>query len=546
MPKGAMRSVDASRFAMVPRSDIPRSAFDVAHTHKTTLSAGYLVPLYIDEVLPGDSLRLKMHAFARGSTPLVPIMDNIILESFFFFVPMRLVWSNWERFMGEMASPTDTTEFIIPQVVFPEAVFLQPSTLPDYMGIVTMVAASSVSVSALPFRAYNLIWNEFFRDQDIQAPIPVPVDDGPDPEGNYIIRRRNKRPDYFTTARPWPFKPLPNATVLNSFDQLVYQGNFQRPASGAPVVGLAIAAGSTATGGALVGGKESGARIVDYASTFVNSASNYRIRNLPLAGVDYPDLRVMVNDIRISSTVQAYLEKAARGGSRYTELMRTMFGVISPDARLQRPEYLGGGRSFVNIAPVTQTSPTGIAGTTTAMGEQAGTAVVSVYNHGFSQSFTEHGYIIGLVNLRADLTYQQGTQRLFHRRTMFDFYSPPFAHLGEQAIQRKELYQNGTAADDNTIFGYQERWSEYKYKPSRTSGFFRSSVATPLDVWHLAQEFGAAPVLNGNFIEENPPVERVMLVADNWGQAFLMDSLFEARWTRAMPMYSIPGLGTRL
>lgn len=541
---GQMRSVDAHRFAMTPRSDIQRSAFDVVHMHKTTFQAGYLIPMYVDEVLPGDTLRLKMHMLARGSTPLVPIMDNLILESFFFFVPTRLVWDNFQRFMGEMASPTDSTAFLMPQVTMTK-LEISVASLLDYMGLTVNGAdTDDIEVTSLPLRCYNLIWNEFFRDQDIQTKAPQNTDDGPDDVGDYVLLRRNKRADYFTTARPWPFKPLPGAQLFGSFDPLAYSGNFQRPAAGAPVTGLGMAVGQTpAAAGTVI---ESGARTVDFEHYYSTATLPFYMRAVGGSAGAPPDARVLIQDLRIANTVQQYLEKAARGGSRYTEIVRSLFGVISPDARLQRPEYLGGGRSFVSINPVTQTTPSGIEGTTTVLGEQAATAVLQAYSHGFSQSFTEHGYIIGLVNVRADLTYQQGIERLWNRRTMYDHYSPPFAHLGEQAIQRKEIYATGTAADDNTVFGYQERWAEYKYKASRTSGYFRSSVATPLDMWHMGQFFEAPPVLNGNFIQEDPPIARSMQVTDNWGMDFLADSMFEARWVRAMPMYSIPGLGGRL
>lgn len=548
MPSGAMRSVDARHFSMVPRNDVQRSAFDVMHTHKTTFNATYLIPVYVDEVLPGDSYRLKMHAFARLSTPIVPVLDNLVLESFFFFVPNRLVWANWERFMGEQLTVSDTTAFLTPYVQ-PTNVQAGVATIYDYFGI-TIQAAGSVAVQSMPFRAYNLIWNEFFRDQDLQNPVVVSTGDGPDAATDFQLLARNKRHDYFTTARPWPAKPT-TAQATSSLNSLgVFSPGQDMVITqfgggvGAPVTGISVASGQVSTAGPFLG-LESGVRGASYGN--VHLFSNMRALAIG-TGASAPDIKVLVNDLRTSVMLQSWMEKNARGGTRYAEIVRSHFGVVSPDARLQRPEFLGGGRSFISVNPVNQTSATGLTGGTTELGEQAGTGVVSVYGHGFSQSFTEHGFIIGMVNVRGDLTYQQGIERMWFRRTQFDFYWPSLAHLGEQAILRKELFCNAVTADDNSVFGYQERWAEYKYKPSRTSSYFRSSVATPLDMWHFAQEFPttAFASLNAAFMVDEPAVGRVLQVTGNFGQQFLMDSLFEVRKVRPMPMYSIPGVGARL
>lgn len=537
------RSVDASRFAMVPRSDIPRSAFDVPTSHRTTFSAGVLVPLYLDEILPGDSVRLKMTAFARLATPIVPVMDNIILESFFFFVPNRLVWTNWERFMGEQVNPTDTTAFVIPQI----GIDGNPvGSLQDYFGItVNGTAETTLNVNALPFRGYQLIWNEFFRHQDLQVPAVVDVDDGPDSITDYECRIRGKRHDYFTSAMPWPQKPT-NSTAVSGMEPFYPGGNMsfqvQTYGIGAPVSGLGPASPPGA-GVAGVAQAWSGGRTVTPLFQGVDPLL-YRTGS---AGV--PDIRVLVNDIRTAVMIQGMLERNARGGTRYAELVRSHFGVTSPDARLQRPEYLGGGRAHVTVNPVAQTSASGATGTTTVLGELAGVGTAVASDHGFSQSFTEHGYIFGLVSVRADLSYQNGTNRMWFRRTQYDFYWLGLAHLGEQAILSKELYSVGDfdTAGDNSVFGYQERWSEYKYKPSRVSGAFRSTHTTPLDMWHLAQDFfPVRPVLNEAFVFENPPMDRVLQVATTFGEAFLIDSYFDVRMVRCMPMFSIPGLGPRL
>lgn len=552
---GKHKSVSTSRFAMVPRNDVPRSAFDVQHTHKTTFNAGYLVPIYVDEVLPGDSMRVRMTAFARLATPIVPIMDNLIMETFWFFVPNRLVWTNWARFMGERATITDSTMFLTPQQSVTADVV---GSLADYFGIYQNSNGGQLDVLAFPFRAYNLIWNEFFRDQDLQNPVVVDVDDGPDAMADYVLLRRGKRHDYFTSARPWPQKPHEQDTIFGVAEfpaDYVTGGNFTMQNGtnvGAPVSGFGVAPGAAPIAGPqniLNPGNRTFAADQFYIST---GGANALLMDSSVSGV--PQIRVLVNDMRTAMMIQRMLEMNSRGGTRYTEFVRTHFGVTSPDARLQRPEYLGGGRSMITVNPVAQTSGTQdplLTGQTTVLGELAGIGTAVASGHGFSQSFTEHGTIIGLVNVRADLTYQQGVHRMWFRQTRWDFYVPALAHLGEQAIFRKEIFALGVggvipAPTDDVVFGYQERWSEYKYKPSRISGAFRSPTATPLDVWHLAQFFSTAPVLNGTFIEENPPVARVLQVNTTDSFHFLFDSLFDCRLVRCMPMYSIPGLGSRL
>lgn len=563
MPQtGKHKSVDASRFAMVPRVDVPRSAFDVAHTHKTTFNATTLVPVYVDEVLPGDSIRLRMTAFCRLATPLVPIMDNLIMESFFFFVPNRLLWSNWERFMGEQTSPTDTTVFLLPQIVL-QSSQIQSATLPhsvaDWFGItVNNVPAVQVTVNALPFRAYCLIWNDWFRDEDLEVPFTVVTGDGPDTVASYgtgggdtIVggAHRGRRHDYFTSARPWPQKPM-NTQDLLTLDGALRPGSrmtqdmaLQPYGAGAPVTGLGMISTTTPSSPA-IDVYETGGRIV--STPYYYGPTDLRIKAKG-AGTAYPDVRVLINDIRTANVVQIMMERNSRGGTRYAELVRTHFGVVSPDSRLQRPEYLGGGRVNITVNPVAQTSASGATGTTTVLGELAGIGTGVATGHGFNQSFTEHGVIIGLVSVRGDMTYQNGISRMWWRRTQFDFFWPALAHLGEQAIQSREIFCDASAGDTD-VFGYQERWSEYKYKPSRISGVFRSSYATPLDVWHLAENFATRPVL-GEVYAQDPSaltVERVLQTNTTESAQFLFDSVFDVRMVRCMPMFSIPGMGPRL
>lgn len=542
------RSVDAARFSMVPRNDVPRSAFDVQFGHKTTFNAGYLWPVYVDEVLPGDSFRVKLTAFARLSTPVVPVMDNLILETHFFYVPNRLLWDNWERFMGEQANPTDSTSFLIPQVSVPDGLLI-PGTIYDTAGLTLNNNVGPLLVNALPFRAMHFIWNEWYRDQDLQVPYAFSRGDGPDAAGALASALpRGKRHDYFTSARPWPQKPI-NADTTGTLDgayPYTPGGPFaflqSTYGAGAPVSGLGVASGAAATLGA-VGLAQSGSRVSTEDPHFASSEDTFYMASNN-AGLS-PDVRVMVSDLRQAIMIQGMLERNARGGTRYTELVRSHFGVISPDARLQRPEFLGGGRSQVTVNPVAQTSASGEVGTTTVLGELAGIGASVMTNHGFSQSFTEHGVIIGFLSVRSDLTYQQGNNRMWYRRTQFDFYWPALAHLGEQAILKREIFANGTNSDVE-VFGYQERWSEYKYKPSMTSGFFRSTNPTPLDMWHYGELFGTVPVLNAAFIHDDPPVDRVLQVDTNFGEQFLCDMFFDVRMVRAMPMFSIPGVGPRL
>lgn len=523
-----MKSVMKHAFSMIPKTNIQRSSFDRSFGYKTTFNEGLLIPFFCDEVLPGDTFKLKTSVLARLSTPIVPVMDNMFLDMQFFFVPNRLLWDHWTNFNGEQRDPTDSTDYLVPTVTSPVGGFATQSIF-DYLGLPTGVA--NLSVNSLPLRAYNLIWNEWYRDENLQNSVTVEHGDS-DNVNNYTLLKRGKRHDYFTSCLPWPQKgsavTIPLAGEISAKDvsslspTLPFNNTLSFPYSYINGVNVS-GAGNYLTRSSSAGSLPLSQQSIDNLASYLQLSSTTQDS-------------VNVNDLRSAFQIQRLLERDARGGTRYTEILRSHFGVISPDARLQRPEYLGGCSTPVNINPVQQTSATT---SVTPQGNLAAFGYISNTHNDFNHSFVEHGYIIGLMSVRADLTYQQGINRMWSRQSRFDFYWPALAHLGEQAVLNKEIYAQGNDEDDQ-VFGYQERYAEYRYKPSLITGKLRSSDPQTLDVWHLSQKFSTLPKLNSDFIEENPPVSRVVAVQNE--PHFIGDFYFDLKCIRPMPLYGVPGL----
>lgn len=570
--------VRGHRFSDAPAMYMKRTKFDRSHVYKTTFNSGKLIPVFVDEVLPGDTTRMSVNYFARLATPIKPIMDNIYLDWFFFFVPNRLVWEHWQNFCFEQEDPDDDTDYVIPTVSATgnsDNVYI--GSLWDYFGLPVNTSGNLSGISALPFRAVYLIWNEWFRDENLQKSVKIQKGDTNEvlnsarsseqpswvfSSGTSIFPGlacppRGKRHDYFTSALPWTQKgpgvsvglagtasivdPSPTTGYLlhSSSDQLAvvsaYGGDGEKTGGRRKAfdTGSITFDRGTDSNWSNVGGFAGNSS--DLITMSAQNASTY------LGSESYVDLDTSsiftINSLRTAFQMQKFYERLARGGSRYTEVLRSFFGVVSPDARLQRPEFLGSFTKMVNVNPIAQTSATD---TISPQGNLSAYGVTAAKFHGFTKSFVEHGYIIGFVCARADLTYQQGINKMWLRSTVYDFYWPTFAHLGEQAIELREIYAQGSEAD-TTVFGYQERYAEYRYKPSQITGKFRSSVTGgTLDMWHLSQFFKNAPTLNEEFIIENPPIGRIIAVPSE--PEFLLDIGFRYTTVRPMPMFGTPGL----
>jgi hypothetical protein len=508
-----MKSVMSHQFSQAPTADIPRSSFNRSHGYKTTFDAGYLIPVYVDEALPGDTITMNPTMFARLNTPIYPIMDNMFLDVHFFSVPVRQIWDNFRKFTGEQANPSDSTDYTVPVSTAPASGGYSNQSLQDYMGLPTQVA--SYEHSALFTRAYNHIYNEWFRDQNLVDSATVDTDDGPDNPNNYVLRKRGKRHDYFTSALPWLQKG--DAVDLPLGDSALVSVNADTQDR------LSIMGSDGSAHKLLVNGSAIDLNAVD---STVNDWTMYADLSTATAAT--------INQLRQAFQIQKLLERDARSGTRYSEIVKAHFGVSFMDVTY-RPEFLGGTSTPINVTSVPQTSETG----TTPQGTLAAFGTATLQGGGFTKSFTEHCVVMGIASVRADLTYQQGLNRMFSRSTRYDFYWPALAHIGEQAVFNKEIYLDGSANDED-VFGYQERWAEYRYKPSLITGKLRSNDALTLDAWHLSQEFGSLPALNQTFIEETPPMDRVVAVTTE--PDFLMDCYFNLQCARPMPLYSVPGL----
>lgn len=564
--------VRGHRFSDAPAMYMKRTKFDRSHVYKTTFNSGKLIPVFIDEVLPGDTTRMSVNYFARLATPIKPIMDNIYLDWFFFFVPNRLVWEHWQNFCFEQEDPEDNIDYVIPTVASTgNSKNAYIGSLWDYFGLPVNTSGNLSGISALPFRGVYLIWNEWFRDENLQKSVKIQKGDANEvldssrasdqpswlfSSGTNIVPGlacppRGKRHDYFTSSLPWtqkgPGVSIGLAGTATLVDPSPVSGYFVQQSDtklGAAQLSEEGGVHSVFTGnGSLL--YEGGGYSASIAGHSINGSGTATVTAQPgsswLSKDSYADLNsssiFTINSLRTAFQMQKFYERLARGGSRYTEVLRSFFGVVSPDARLQRPEFLGSFTKMVNVNPIAQTSATD---NTSPQGNLSAYGVTAAKFHGFTKSFVEHGYIFGFVCARADLTYQQGINKMWLRSTVYDFYWPTFAHLGEQAIELREIYAQGSEAD-TTVFGYQERYAEYRYKPSQITGKFRSSVVDgSLDKWHLSQFFKNAPTLNEEFIVEKPPIDRIIAVPSE--PEFLLDIGFRYTTVRPMPMFGTPGL----
>ena len=530
-------------FATIPNINLGRSKFDRSYTVKDTFDFDYLVPFYLDEIIPGDTFNVNVNVFARLATQLVPIMDNMYVDFFFFFVPNRIIFSNWEKLNGAQDNPGDSTDIILPVLTTTGQQF-EVGTIYDKYGLPTDVTAVTIK-NSLPLRCYNKIWNDWFRDENLQDKVIENIDNGPDAMADYTLLKRGRQKDYFAGALPFLQKAVAVELPLGTSAPILMDSSINIVSNQA-VPTLSGAAGSnqkfvTKTAFSDAVGTINGVAAGNNQDMWWGNETG---TVLTQAQIDAQNLRAdlsdataaTINSLRQAFQMQSLFELDARGGTRYVEILKAHFGVTSPDFRLQRPEYLGGGESRINVHPVAQTSPTS-GGDPQAQLAAFATTSATGSKIGFTKSFVEHGYVLGLACARADITYQQGLNRMWNRSTRYDFFWPKLQELGEQSILNKEIYAQGTA-DDELVFGYQERYAEYKYRPSEIRGEFRSTYATSLDYWHMAEEFSALPLLNDDFIVQNTPVDRAIAVPTE--PHLLFDAWIQQKCARPMMTYSVP------
>lgn len=538
-------------FSLSPQTEIKRSIIKRDSTHKTSLYADYLVPFFLDHMLPADTFNGRTSLFGRLATPKLPIMDDLYMDTFYFFVPYRLLWDNWRKLMGEQDNPGDSTSYLVPDIKV-LAGDNDPHTLMDYFGLPLGKGFGDTGqekISALPFIAYNLIWNEFFRDQNLQTRALVDKTDVQkefQTSGhayNYVLRKRGKRHDYFTSCTPWPQKGTAVKIPLGSTAPVIGDGKTLGLQNNHQLFGLNYYDGvqNKAYPRVALYGTNVGTSAYGTVPELNYPANSWGVSLDPTKSGLIADLSSAtastVNALRQAFQLQRLLERDARSGTRYVETIKSHFLTVCPDFRLQRPEYIGGSTCRININPVQQTSSTD---EESPQGHLSAYGTVHDNNGTFNYSATEHGLVMGLVSVRANLTYQQGINRHFTKRSRYDFYWPVLANLGEQAVLNKEIYYDPAGGHDDEVFGYQEAWAEYRYKPNQISGVMRSTAPTPLDAWHLAEKFESLPVLGNTFIQSTTPLERCVAVTDE--PHILLDTYTSLRCVRPMPLYSVPGM----
>lgn len=560
-----------SRFAQVPRAEIRRARFKRDFSNITTINEGDLVPLYVDEVLPGDTISCDMNGLIRMSTPLYPVMDNCYLDTYAFFVPCRLLWEHWENLMGQNDSTywAEKTEYSVPQTTAPSGGW-KVGTIADYMGIPTEVA--NLKVNSMPFRAYARIWNEWFRDENLQQPVVQDMDDAnntgsntgtqlTDAQNGGLPLKVAKYHDYFTSCLPEPQKGEASAIPIDLSDivapvtpqagiwwssetpmrMAIVGSNPVVPPTAGSYNFAQVYVGTTAKGD--VTNKQGEVYAGQNSETATNTSLTQRLApgNLVAKFSETAPINITINELRQAIAIQHILEADARGGTRYTELLAHEFGVTSPDSRLQRSEYLGGTRVPININQVIQQSATTDA---SPQGNTAAYSMTTLRNKMCNYSAVEHGYLLILGAIRVDHSYQQGLSRMWTRKGRFDFYHPMLANLSEMAVLNKEIYAQGTAEDDE-VFGYQEAWADYRYHPNIVTGEMRSTYAQTLDAWHYGDHYEKLPTLSSSWIQEGTEnIDRTLAVQSENSHQFICDFFFDQTWTRPMPIYSIPGLNT--